>query len=316
MPELRFDVPLSGLSRWRIGGPADVVVSPVTRDQLAITLRAVRALGLANIVIGDGSNLLFDDEGFRGVVIRVGRAFSDLEIAPGGRVTAGAGLWVPSFVRRVISAGLGGVVHAVGIPGTLGGLCVMNGGSQRKGIGEHVVEVEAIDRDGHVHRLSHAELGFAYRQSSLQTGELVVIGATLQLEPGDAAALRREAIEILASRRAKFPKVRANCGSVFVSDPKLYDLIGPPGLAIEKAGLKGLRSGDAQISPEHANFIVNNGAARSADVLKLIHSARDKVEALSGVAMDAEVRHVSPIGVMRPAHEVRPHSAPLRMTPE
>lgn len=304
--DIRFDVSLATLARWRIGGRADAVVTPSTRSALAATLRAIDRTGVPHVVIGDGSNLLFDDAGFRGVVVRVGRAFSDVEIDSSGLVRAGAGIWVPAFVRRVIDAGLGGIVHAIGIPGTLGGLCVMNGGSQRKGIGEHIVSIEAMDYAGVVHSILHADLNFAYRRSALQTGELVVIGATLQLDPRPASLLRREAITILADRRAKFPKVRANCGSVFVSDPKLYAIIGPPGLAIERAGLKGVRCGDAQISPDHANFIVNNGNARSHDVLTLIHSARDRVYALSGIAMEAEVRHVSPDGVLRPAHDCLP----------
>lgn len=301
--EMRFDVPLSSMGRWRIGGLADVVVEPASLATLAATLKVVRDGAVPHVLIGDGTNLLFDDAGFRGVVIRMGRAFSDLEIGADGLVRAGAGLWVPRLVRAVVNAGLSGIVHAVGIPGTLGGLCVMNGGSQRKGIGEHVVHVDAMDYDGALHRLTHDQLGFAYRQSSLQDGGLVVVSATLRLDAGDAAALRHEAIGILASRRAKFPKVRANCGSVFVSDPRLYALMGPPGEAIERVGLKGLASGDAQISPDHANFIVNNGHAGSRDVLRLVATARRQVADRTGVAMLAEVRHLLPDGVLRPAHE-------------
>ena len=302
--EIATGVPLAGLGRWRIGGPADVVVTPRTAQALGRTLRAVAETGAPHIVIGDGSNLLFDDGGFRGVVVRVGRAFSGVRFGADGVVDAGAGLWMPSFVRRVIDAGLAGAVHAIGIPGTLGGLVTMNGGSQRRGIGENVVHVDALDRMGEPHRLDHRALEYGYRSSRLQRGDLVVVAARLRFAPGDRHAMRREAISILAARRAKFPKIRANCGSVFVSDPKLYSLMGPPGEAIERAGLKGLAIGDAQISPEHANFIVNNGRARAADVLALIRIARDRVAELSGIAMDAEVRHLAPDGTIRPAHLV------------
>lgn len=301
--DLRSNVPMASLGRWRIGGPADLVVTPADAIALAHTLRLIRETGVPHVIIGDGTNLLFDDAGFRGVVVRVGRAFADCIISPDGLVQAGAGMWVPSLVRRVVSAGLSGIVHAIGIPGTLGGLAVMNGGSQRKGIGEHIVHVDAMDYDGHIHRIAQKDLGYAYRTSSLQDGRLVVIGVTLQLTPGDRDALRRESIEILAARRAKFPKVRANCGSVFVSDPKLYALIGPPGEAIEKVGLKGFSSGDAQISPDHANFIVNNGRAGSADVLALVREARRRVAERTGIAMDAEVRHIDADGTIRAAHE-------------
>lgn len=301
--EIGFAVSLASMGRWRIGGLADAVVEPGSLATLAATLKILRDSAVPHVLIGDGTNLLFDDAGFRGVVVRMGRAFSDVEIASDGVVRAGAGIWVPRLVRAIVNRGLSGIVHAVGIPGTLGGLCVMNGGSQRKGIGDHVVHVDAMDYDGALHRLSREQLGFAYRQSSLQDGGLVVVSATLQLEPGDAAALRHEAIDILASRRAKFPKVRANCGSVFVSDPKLYALLGPPGEAIERVGLKGVSAGDAQISPDHANFIVNNGHARSRDVLQLVATARHCVADRTGVAMLAEVRHLLPDGILRPAHE-------------
>ncbi len=312
--EVAIDVPLASLGRWRIGGPADVVVTPRSAESLAAALAIVTRHGARHIVIGDGSNLLFDDAGFRGVVIRIGRALGGVAFRDDGVVDAGAGIWVPTFVRQVIDAGLSGAVHAIGIPGTLGGLITMNGGSQRKGIGENVVHVDAIDHQGGTHRIDHAALEYSYRASRLQRGDLIVVSARLRFEPGDAGAMRREAISILQSRRAKFPKVRANCGSVFVSDPKLYSLIGPPGLAIERAGLKGTREGGAQISPDHANFIVNNGGALARDVLHLIRLARRSVTAMSGIAMDAEVRHLAPDGTMRPAHEVaeqldeRPHT--------
>lgn len=302
--ELAFDMPLTQLGRWRIGGAADIVATPRSVGSLAAILSIIAEFGVPHVVVGDGSNLLYDDDGFRGVVVRVGRAFSSFGIDDAGIVFAEAGLWVPQFVRRVIGAGFAGATHAIGIPGTLGGLVTMNGGSQRRGIGENVVSVDVVDRDGTRRRIDADALGYSYRSSALQTGGAIVVSARFRFPPGDRHALRREAIAILASRRAKFPRVRANCGSVFVSDPKLYSLIGPPGLAIERAGLKGHTIGDAQISDDHANFIVNNGSARSADVLSLIALARQRVHDLTGIAMDAEVRHLAPDGTMRPAHEV------------
>lgn len=302
--EIATGVPLASLGRWGIGGPADIVVTPRSVETLARALAIVAERDARHIVIGDGSNLLFDDAGFRGVVLRIGRGLGGIRRLDDDRVEAGAGIWVPAFVRQVIDWGLSGAVHAIGIPGTLGGLITMNGGSQRRGIGENVVDVDAIDHRGRMHRLDHAELDYRYRASRLQRGDLIVVAARLRFAMGDRRAMRREALSILAARRAKFPRVRANCGSVFVSDPALYSLIGPPGLAIERAGLKGVSAGGAQISPDHANFIVNNGGARAEDVLRLIRLARRSVDAMSGIAMAAEVRHLSPDGTMRPAHEV------------
>lgn len=304
--EVALGAPLSTICRWRIGGPADAIVTPRSARSLAGTIAFLKARGVRYVIVGDGSNILFDDAGFRGAVIRIGRAFGGFEDRGGGHIRAGAGLWVPTFARRVIGLGLAGAVHTIGIPGTLGGLVVMNGGSQRKGIGSHVEAVEVLAADGAIARIEGAALGFAYRCSALQDNGATVLSIDFRFEPGDAGALRREAISILAARRAKFPKVRANCGSVFVSDPALYASIGPPGMAIERVGLMGRSCGDAQISPDHANFIVNNGRARSADVLTLIAEARQRVEAATGVAMEAEVRHLDPYGRLRPAHEVAP----------
>lgn len=301
---LAFGVPLASLGRWRIGGPADVVATPPDVASLRAVLAVIAQTDVPHVIVGDGSNLLYDDAGFRGVVVRIGRAFGSFAIDQDDVVEAGAGLWVPCFVRQVIDAGMTGATHAIGIPGTLGGLITMNGGSQRRGIGENVVSVDAVERDGTLVRIDHAELGYGYRRSALQTRGAIVVSARFRFAPGDRHALRREAIAILAARRAKFPRVRANCGSVFVSDPALYSLIGPPGMAIERAGLKGAAVGGAQLSPDHANFIVNNGGARSRDVLELIAIARARVHDLTGIAMDAEVRHLAPNGAMRPAHEV------------
>ena len=298
---VRTDVPLRDMGRWKIGGPADFVVEPRNEQALAGALRAIRATGVPYLIIGDGSNLLFDDGGFRGVVVHISRGMSAITI-DGDVVTAQAGAWVPSFARRVGSAGLSGAEHTVGIPGTLGGLVVMNGGSQRKGIGDTLIEVVCLDMNGERHVLSRAECAFAYRTSALQSLPLVVVEATFTFVPGDPGKIRHEMIGIMASRRRKFPTKLPNCGSVFVSDPSMYDLVGPPGKAIEQAGLRGRRIGDAQIAHNHGNFIVNLGKASSRDVLALIGLIRQSVHDRTGFWMNCEVRHVSPEGSIQPAH--------------
>lgn len=299
---VRQRVPLSTLSRWRIGGAADFVVTPTSKEAVAETLRAVRDLGVPVLVIGDGSNLLFADEGFRGIIVRIGSALSDLSVTD-TIVRAGAGIWVPVLARRLGAFGLSGLEHIVGIPGTLGGLVVMNGGSLRQSLGTHIVEVDTCDRNGNRHVIPRAACGFAYRTSALQRNGLVVLSATLALERGDPATIRREMIGIMAARRRKFPLRLPNCGSVFVSDPGLYEKVGPPGKAIEEAGLKGTRLGGAAIPSVHANFIVNEGGATAADVLGLIALARARVADRTGHALDAEVRYVAQDGSIVPAHE-------------
>lgn len=305
------NVDLAPLSRWKIGGRAAVYVEPRSSAEAAAVMAAMSDRPEPLFVMGDASNVLLDSAGFDGVVVRIGRRMSRMAIV-GRTVWAEAGIWVPRFARNVGCSGLDGIQHVIGIPGTLGGLVLMNGGSQRKGIGLNVSSVLCSDEQGRLFELDRAACEFSYRASSLQQRRAVILEATLALERGDASAIRREMIEIMRSRRARFPKKLPNCGSTFLSDPAMYATVGPPGKAIEDAGLKGVRRGNAQVSPMHANFIVNLGGASSDDVLWLIARLRHEVSVRTGYAMDCEVRHLSPGGLLRPAHEAAEERWPAR----
>ncbi|CAN7416723.1 UDP-N-acetylmuramate dehydrogenase [Phenylobacterium sp. LjRoot219] len=296
------DADLRPLSRWRIGGPAALFVEPTSVEAAIATLAYLADKPVPRVVIGDASNILFDDAGFHGVVIRIGRALSAMGI-DGRRVHVQGGMWVPQLVRRLGQCGLGGLEHAIGIPGTVGGLIVMNGGSRRKGVGEQLVRARGCDGYGVPFERDHAACQFRYRGSTLQDDGLIILEAEFEFEQADPAFLRRDMISIMVERRGKFPKELPNCGSVFLSDPAMYDVVGPPGKAIETAGLKGRQWGKAQLSPRHANFIVNNGGATSVDVLALIRLARTTVHEQTGFWMDCEVRHIAPDGRVRPAHQ-------------
>jgi len=293
---------LEEYSRWKIGGSADVLVEPATTDAVHACIEWLHREDVPVIVIGDGSNILFDDAGVRGVVLRIGRALGRYSIV-GNTARAEAGVFVPRFIRALGKAGLRGAEHAIGIPGTLGGLVMMNGGSQRKGIGERLTHVRCCDMNGNSFTWGQQECAFRYRGSRLQDVAAVVLEAEFAFERGDPRQMRREMLKIMRDRNAKFPRKLPNCGSVFVSNPAMYASVGPPGKAIEEAGLKGRRIGNAQISPVHANFIVNLGGASSSDVLQLIHLARSAVHDRTGFWMESEVRHLDPAGLMRPAHE-------------
>lgn len=242
---VRRDVSLAQLSRWRIGGIADVVVEPRSVAELSALRAFIACEGLASVVIGDTSNLLFADEGLRAICIRIGARMSGLRIE-GAQVTAESGLWVPHLARRLQQAGLTGAEHVCGIPGTLGGLICMNGGSQRKGIGSAVVKVIAVDEAGSAITLDHAQCRFGYRSSVFQDNGAVIASAELLFTiAADRAAIRREMLLILQERNRKFPRKQPNCGSVFKSNPAMYAEIGPPGAVIERLGFKGYRIGDA-----------------------------------------------------------------------
>ncbi len=255
--------------------------------------------GLPYIVIGHGSNILFDDAGYRGIVIKIGGKFSECEIS-GTRVRADAGIWAPTLACACAAAGLSGLEHIVGIPGNLGGLLYMNGGSLRKNIGDVVIHVDALGEDGEVKRIPAAECDFSYRHSVFQGKKCVILGAELQLTRDIPDEIQSRMRDIIAERNGKFPLDLPNCGSVFSNDEKLYAAYGPPGMVIDRAGLKGTRVGNAQVSHKHANFIVNLGGASSADVFGVIRAVRAEILARTGFQLHCEVLYVSPDGRCAP----------------
>lgn len=296
-----FDESLAAHNSWQIGGHADLLVEPVTVGHVATVVAFARSHGLPLLVIGQGTNLLFDDNGLRGVVLKLGQNFSRIGVE-GNRLTAEAGAWVPGLARRAMQAGLAGLEHTIGIPGTLGGLVLMNGGSQRKGIGENVRRVWVIDRNGQQQELSREECRFSYRHSALQGTDAVVVRAELECTRSEPKRIRRAMLEDLRERRRKFPRKQPNCGSVFLSTSEMHASVGPPGRIIEEAGLKGTRIGQAEVSPQHANFIVNRGGATSKDVLNLIAHIRKVVYDRIGFDLCCEVRYVDSGGQIMAAH--------------
>lgn len=297
-----FNAPLAEHNSWQIGGPADLLIEPDSPHQVATVVRFARQHKIPLVVIGQGTNLLFDDAGVRGIVLKVGAQMSAIAI-DGQRILAEGGAWVPQLARLSMRAGLSGLEHCIGIPGTVGGLVIMNGGSQRKGIGENIKKVWVVTADGEEQILSQAECAFSYRKSALQGTGAVVVKAELECPTGNIRDIRREMVCDLRERRQKFPRKQPNCGSVFLSTSEMHASVGPPGKIIEEAGLKGTRIGAAEISRQHANFIVNLGGASSADVLALIRSVREKIRSSIGFDLDCEVRYVSPDGQISPAHK-------------
>ena len=286
---------------WRIGGPADILVEPRNEAQLKKIFQVTTDSGVPVVVIGCGTNLLFDDAGVRGVVVKIGERMSGISIT-GTHIRAGAGTWMPHLARAAGRAGLTGLEHTIGIPGTLGGLVVMNGGSRHKSIGETIKLVTVTDREGRTYRFSRQDCKFSYRSSLIQKQGLIVTEVELECERGLKSLIRREMIEILRERDRKFPRKTPNCGSVFLSSDEIYERFGPPGKIIEETGLKGLSAGDAQVSTKHANFIINRGGAGSADVLELIRRVRQAVYNRIGTWLKCEVRYISPDGSIMPAH--------------
>jgi UDP-N-acetylmuramate dehydrogenase len=296
------DEPLWRHSTWRIGGPADFFLEPDSWPQMGTLLRYADENGIPALVIGKGSNLLFGDRGVRGVVIKIGRRLAGLSIC-GTTVRVEAGLSASRLARAAGLAGLSGLEHIVGIPGTLGGLVVMNGGSLRQAIGDVIVEVKTMDRRGALQVWAREDCDCAYRQSRFQRADCVVTEVILKLATGPRAEIMAEMRTILRERRHRFPMTLPSCGSVFKNDAELFQRFGPPGAVIEGLGLKGTRVGDAVVDSSHANFIVNVGAARARDVLELAGIIRRTVQDQLGHTLSCEAKYVDEHARVRPLEE-------------
>lgn len=294
-----FDVNMASFSRWRVGGQVAVLVKPRTEEEIAEVRAWVELHQLPSLVIGNTTNLLFNDEGVNAIVVQVGSNLSGIVIKK-QEIIAKAGVYVPSLARRSMQHGLTGLEHTVGIPGSLGGLVCMNGGSQRKAIGEIVTYVDVINGAGKRIRYNADECDFKYRSSIFQKSGHIIIEVGLKLDTAkNKDTVRSDMLKILRERRNKFPKKLPNCGSVFQSTPAIYETYGPPGRIIEGCGFKGLRIGGAAISEQHANFIVNKSSAKSCDILDIIETVQLKVKKVIGQRLKVEPVLVDENGACR-----------------
>lgn len=273
---------LAPLTTWRIGGPAELLAEPLDLDDLRIALAWAKDGGLPWRVLGNGSNLLVRDDGVRGLVLRVRRVLDEVAW-DGPRILAGAGVSFPSLARQAAARGLAGLEFGGGIPGTLGGALVMNAGWHEFEIAASVCEVRWLHGDGKLQTLGGAECGFDYRKSRFRGGGGVVVGAELLLEPGDAAEIQVRMDRFAESRKLNQPTDQPSCGSVFLKPPGDF-----AGRLIEAAGLKGVRVGNIEVSPKHANFFVNLGGATAAEALELVERVERRVEAAFGVRLIRE----------------------------
>lgn len=299
---IKKDVSLKPYSNWKIGGYADFFAEPQNLEQLRTIIKGAQKENIPFQVIGDGTNILFDDKGYRGLIIKIGREFSNYTICD-NLLTAEAGVWMPCLARITANNGLTGLEHTIGIPGTLGGLVIMNGGSLRKSISENISKVYSLDYDGNEFIFDNKQCEFAYRQSIFQSSPLIVYKAELTLKKGKINIIRSEMLKILEIRRKKFPLKLPNCGSVFVSHPLLYERYGPPGKIIEDLGLKGYAIGAAMISDAHANFIVNTNNATSKEILMLVKHVQHEIYKKTNTWVESEIRYLTEYSELKFLHK-------------
>jgi UDP-N-acetylmuramate dehydrogenase len=277
--------PLARHTSFRIGGPADVLVVPDTAAELGQIVRLAGEAGVPLTLVGGGSNMLVGDGGIRGVVVKLGRGFRRV-VWGEGHVEAGAAVQIGRLARAAGERGLAGLEYAEGIPGTVGGAFFMNAGAYGGEVAAAVDEVDGVTADGAVRRLGRDALAFAYRRTALPAA-FVVTAVRFRLRPDAPEAVRARMEDARRRRTSSQPHGAANAGSIFKNPPGDF-----AGRLVEAAGMKGARVGGARVSQEHANFIVNDGAARAADVQALMQQAQRVVWERSGVWLEPEVRLV------------------------
>ena len=279
----RRNEPLGPLTWLKVGGPAEYFVEPRDPDELQRVVLCCRDHGIPVRLLGSGSNLLVSDEGVSGVVIRVtGDAFSTITI-DGTRVSAGGAAALSAVVSQSVGAGLTGLEVLAGIPGTVGGAIHGNAGGREGDVGQHVSAVSVLTVTGERFTRTEDELVFSYRRSSVD--ELVVLECSFDLQLDEPDAITRRMRKIWIKRKATQPLSFQSVGCIFRNPRGLT-----AGDLIEQAGLKGTRSGNAEISDRHANFIVTEEGSKAADVLNLIDIAKSRVAEEFGVELELEIQ--------------------------
>ncbi len=284
---LQLDAPLAPYTWLRVGGPADVLFLPSDEADLASFLKALDP-GVPATVLGVGSNTLVRDGGVEGVVIRLGRGFADIETLNGARVQAGAAALDAQVARAAAQAGVGGLEFYTGVPGSIGGACMMNAGCYGSETRHVLVEAYALTRGGEALILSNADMGFSYRKSAAAAdGGLIFTGALFAGQPDDPVGVTQRMSEITARREASQPIREKTGGSTFKN---------PPGQSawklVDEAGWRGKPHGGAMFSPLHANFLINTGDATAADLEGLGEAVRADVLAKFGVTLEWEVKRI------------------------
>ena len=280
------DEPMRKHTTFRIGGNADIFVRPESKEQIAEILRLCRKQDVPYFILGNGSNLLVGDRGFRGVVINIMDNMNDIKV-DGGIIKAQAGAMLIKVSRAARDNSLTGLEFASGIPGTIGGAIYMNAGAYGGEMKDVVTKVTAMDAEGEIYTFGTDELEFSYRHSVIQQRDLIVLDVTMELAAGDQKIIDDRMSELAVARRTKQPLEYPSAGSTF-KRPEGYFA----GKLIMDAGLRGYRVGDAQVSEKHCGFVVNRGNATADDVIKLIDDVKAKVSEEYDVVLEPEVRMI------------------------
>jgi UDP-N-acetylmuramate dehydrogenase len=281
--EVRFKASLQDWTSFRIGGPADALVIPADVEDLSRLVRQAKAAKVPIFMLG-GTNLLIRDGGIRGLVVSLSK-LNAVKDEAGAVLYADGGVGMPTLMKHAMTRSLTGLEWAAGIPGTVGGSIVMNAGTRLGEMRQVLKAVRLVDPKGEILTCPASAIRFTYRRARLPRG--IVAGAWLQLQPGDRDKIEAVVKEYLRHRRDTQPLAQPSAGCVFKNPEN-----DAAGRLIEAVGLKGARVGDAQISDKHANFVVNLGAAKAADVIALIKQVGKAVEEQKGITLELELKIV------------------------
>lgn len=284
------DYPMRKLTTFRTGGPASLLVQPNSEGALQDILQAALSENIPYCVIGNGSNLLVSDEGFHGLVIRIGAEMSGIEELGGGRLRVEAGASMSTLCNAARKLGLSGLEFAFGIPGTAGGAAVMNAGAYGGEMRDVLLSCDHLDSRGNPGAFTGEALDLSYRHSAYSAGGYILTALTLRLMPDSTQAIRARMEENLRRRKEKQPLDFPSAGSTFKRPVGHF-----AGALIEQCGLKGCRIGGAQVSEKHAGFIINAQEATSADIAALIAFVRQRVLEETGVLLSPEVKWIGPL---------------------
>jgi UDP-N-acetylmuramate dehydrogenase len=281
--KVELDHAIAPYTTYHLGGKASAFVEPQSVEDLGELLRCLTHAGVSSLTLGGGSNALFADEGYKGVVIRLGRGFQGIQIER-GRVRAKAATKLVTVLTKAREAGLGGVEFFAGIPGTIGGAVVGNAGAKKAWIGPTVEELTIVTSHGEARRLKKADYQYSYRNSSLKLSGNVLVEAVLKLKKETKAEIEKKVKEYFKVRRGKQPKTEKNAGSVFKNPEGNF-----AGRLTESVGLKGFKVGGARVSEVHANFIINEGVATAHDVVAVMREIQKRVYAEYQIRLEPEI---------------------------
>lgn len=281
-----IDEPMSRHTTFRVGGPADFFVTPKAKEEVRDVIRICKEAGMPYYIIGNGSNLLVSDAGYRGVIVQIYKEMNEVKVE-GDLVKAQAGALLSGIAAKALGAELTGFEFASGIPGTIGGACVMNAGAYGGEMKDVLESVTVLTGEGKIIELGRNELELGYRTSVIAKKGYIVLGAVLKLERGDGEKIKTYMDELKEKRVTKQPLEYPSAGSTF-KRPEGYFA----GKLIEDAGLRGFQIGGAQVSEKHCGFVINRDHATAADIMELMRQVQIRVKENSGVDLEPEVKRL------------------------